>query len=104
MKKTLLLLPALMLAGCQMLNYQEPTGEDTAAVVFTGNEAAQRIQDAFRRRRGRVGVGRPGASAPGSTATTWTGWNIFPHSKWKSLKKCAKFVDVHKYVQCEIAI
>ena len=43
MKKTLLLLPALMLAGCQMLNYQEPTGEDTAAVVFTGNEAAQPV-------------------------------------------------------------
>ena len=42
MKKTLLLLPALMLAGCQMLNYQEPTGEDTASVVFTdipGGEA-----------------------------------------------------------------
>lgn len=43
MKKTLLLLPALMLAGCQMLNYQEPTGEDTASVVFTGNEAAQPV-------------------------------------------------------------
>ena len=43
MKKTLLLLPALMLAGCQMLNYQEPGGEDTATVVFTGNEAAQPV-------------------------------------------------------------
>ena len=43
MKKTLLLLPALLLAGCQMLNYQEPTGEDTATVLFTGNEAAQPV-------------------------------------------------------------
>lgn len=43
MKKALLLLPALMLAGCQMLNYQEPAGEDTATVVFTGNEAAQPV-------------------------------------------------------------
>ena len=43
MKKTLLLLPALMLAGCQMLNYQEPAGEDTATVTFTGNEAAQPV-------------------------------------------------------------
>ncbi|HEX5677884.1 MAG TPA: hypothetical protein VFX91_07935 [Alcanivorax sp.] len=43
MKKTPLLLPALMLAGCQMLNYQEPSGADTATVVFTGNEAAQPV-------------------------------------------------------------
>lgn len=41
MKRTLLLLPFAMLAGCQMLNYQEPAGGDTATVMFTGDTAAQ---------------------------------------------------------------
>ncbi len=43
MKRTFLLLPAVLLAGCQMFTYQPPSVEDTATVVFTGNAAAQPV-------------------------------------------------------------
>ncbi len=43
MKKTLMLLPAVLLAGCQMFQYQEPGGENTATVMFTGDTAAQPV-------------------------------------------------------------
>ena len=38
--KKIILLPAVLLAGCQMLSYHPPQSGDTASVTFTSNNTA----------------------------------------------------------------